>query len=140
LRIGHYQTSNPLRGHLEDAARQARSRSNDRRLAGYEIDVSREVAGTMDGDERILAGKDLDLAFEHDYERTVRTALLKQDFAELKRSLTPERRHPLDLRRRQHRVHVFVGNAWGRGLRVHGSDPISKGAGSRGSSRCTGDS
>src|SRR5262249_12263958 len=129
-----------LHRHLEDAACQARLRSNDRRLAGNEIDVAGEVAGTMDGDERILAGKDLDLAFEHDNERTVRTALLKQDFAELQRSLWPERLHPLDLRRRQHRVHVFVGYAWGCGFRVHGSDPTSKGVGSRGSSRCTGDS
>ena len=46
-------------------------------MTSDEIDVSGKVAGVMDRHERIPVGKDLDLALEHDHERTVGTARFK---------------------------------------------------------------
>src|SRR5262249_17571706 len=126
LRVRHDQTAYLLRGHLEDTARQARSGTNDYGLARDEIDVAGKVAGTVDRHERIPVGQDLDLALEHDRERTVGTARLKEDFAGFDGSDAAKRRDSLDLRRSQHRVSVRIGRTRYPHFSTHVSDPTSK--------------
>ena len=120
------QAAHSLRGHLEDAARLARSGSNDCWMTSDEIDVSGKVTGVMDRHERIPVGKDLDLALEHDHERTVGTARFKQDVAGFNRSNAAKRSDSLDLRRSQRREDVLVGRARCRDFSAHVSDPTSK--------------
>ena len=126
LRVRLDEAADALRGHLEDAARAARSCSDDGRMAGDEVDVAGKVAGMMDRHQRIPVGKDLDLALEHDHERTVRTALFEQDFVGREPSLASERRDPFDLRRGQRREDFLLGSAGSGAFRTHVGDAISK--------------
>ena len=102
------------------------ARPNDGRMPGDQVDVAGEVAGMVDRDERVPVGEDLDLALEHDHERTVRAARFEQDLADLEPSLAPERRDPFDLRHRQRREDFVLGSAGSGTIRTHVGDAISK--------------
>src|SRR5262249_25066392 len=127
LRVGHHETASPVGWDLENAARAARSGSNNRRLTGNKIDVSGKIAGSVHRDGSFGVGKDLDLPREHNHERTIGRAWLEQNLAGFEGSLAPERRDPLDLHLRQNRIDVFLGYARSGRLQTHVSDLLEGG-------------
>ena len=125
LRVRHDEAAHALRGDLEHAARAARARPDDGGMPGDHVDVAGKIAGAVDGDDRVPFGEDLDLALEHDHERTVQAARLEQDFAGLEVPLASERRDPLDLRRRQGRENLLRRDPRIRAFRAHVPDPAA---------------
>src|SRR5262245_35222827 len=108
LRVCLDETSHAFRGQLEDTPRLTSPSARDGRTVRYEIDVAGKVALTVDGNDGVPVGEDLDLASEYDQERTIHLALLPQNLADGKRPLPREGRDPRDLLGRQHRKDVAL--------------------------------
>lgn len=131
LAVGLQQRQQVFAIELDDFARFAGARPDERRAAGEHGDLAGELTGAMGGNERLGGAgwpNNLDLARRDDEKRHDVIARFDQHLAALDFTDVSVDRDPIDLRRRQSRKHALDQRGTGRWKRLrfrgHGDAPL----------------